>query len=457
MIDNKEKNINEDHLYILRLGDDNLFYTDYFPIDKSFLQEIGIESFFEIIDKKHDKYLSINKLKEIKKNETIKFFKKIQILNDKFMGHRDYCSGHALRSSFFEYRGLSCYENLRFSDDSYGNDILVSQSENSSYSYVKDFVEEFFQSYFIEKTYGLCNSNNSIKAFSHRKVGWHTINQKLNDIFSVDLNTNFSFGSSSYFTITIILDEIKIIPYSILVIYRYANTMQLLRNTRSFGVYDISWKHSFDFIRDACNEFLQNGKNSFISKYIYKECETLIDILPKFLTNNTFSLSENNDGNLFEPEYKTIKVKLEGYPLVVFRSEKIAGAVDFYDDIVKLDRLIKVDKYLKCILNCSTQIIPILESEANKLELDIKLMDKKIMSEEVELSRINQERLNLKEVLNGSTNEQYTSLLKSVKEQDKICSEIKKETRNYRTYHKEIDKNMIKIKSFIEIKDKNSA
>lgn len=457
MTDNKKENINEDYLYTLRIGDNNLFYTEYFPINKSFLHEIGIDSFYKILDKNSDEHLSNEELRELKKTETKNFFKKIQTLNHNLMGYRDYCSKYALRSAFCEYRGLLSYENLRFTEGFYSNDILVSPSIDGSYKNVKDFVGDFLQSYFIEKSYESCIENVSIKAFSHRKVGWHTFNQKLNNIFSVELDTNFSFGSSSYFAITIILDEIKIIPYSILVIYRYANTMQLIRNTRSFGVYDISWKHSFDFIRDACNEFLQKGKNSFISKYITEECDKLIDILPKFLTDNTFSLSENDDGSFYHPEYKPKKVKLEGYPLIVFRSEKIAGAADFYDNIKKLSRLIKVDKYLDCILNCSVQIIPILESELNKLELDIELLDKKILQEEEELSRINQERLNLKEILNGSNDEHYKVLKKAEEEQAKKCSETKKQIRNHKTYQVEIDKNKTKIEIFVELKNKNSA
>lgn len=450
MSDLPEEKINEEYLYTLRVGDNNRFYTYYLAIDKSLLDECDVSSFYEIIEKFSDNDLPDEGLRELKENETINFFKKVLSINPELMGHRDYCSKYALRSAFCQYQGIYNYSDLRFMEGSYSYNIHVKPSPDASYCDIKDFTNDFFQSYFIEKAYASCKDNITIKAFSHRQVGWHTFSQKLNDIFSVELHTNFGFGSSSYFAITIILDEIRIIPYSILVIYRYANTLQLLRNTRAFSVSDISWKHSFDFIRDACNEFQMNGKESFISKYIINECEILTKILPEFLKKDTFPLSKNYDGSFYDADNESVKVTINGYSLIVFRSEKIAGAIEFFDSINNLSRFIPVAKYLNCIIICSKEIIPCLEDEVVKLKYELNELKSCIVDENEKLSLLEEQKLELKQTLNSQTQEQLKALLKLEEDQSKKCSQLQKTFKEYETYLKEIEKNRNKIISFAE-------
>ncbi len=389
--------INEDALYTLKVDSNGRFYTEFIIIDKSLLEIVNIISLYKTINAKSWNDLSeferskLNKavegqfgdLKGSKLEEAQLFFVKKQLIlefysdlyqnHNEVYGYRDFCSRYALTSSYCQFRSVLTDKNFDIQISSYG--IYIKSSENDSLHLFESFTTDFFHSFFIQNAYQLCKEDNKIKVYSHRNVGWRRYNYQLNETLSIDISTNFCYGYASYFAVTLVFLGIRIIPYSRLVLYQYANVAQILRYTREYRVLDISWKYAIDFVRDASNDFLINGKESFVAEYMVKECETLIQLLPQYLVTDEFNLSENTHGFFFEENKNFRKVKLEGYLLIIFRAEKVTGAINFYSSIQELSVLFPVEKYLNCIKNCSLQIMPQLNiaiEELDKLLLTIK-------------------------------------------------------------------------------------
>lgn len=445
-----EKEINEDYLYVLKVGDNNLFYTDYLKISKDLLEKFGFEDFSNIIALKVFEDLTDEELRELKKKETLLFYERVQNEMPELMGHRSFCHRYALRSAYCEYKGLYHWKDIRFSDGLNSCDISFAPRMRESYGHVTQFASDFFQSYFIERAYEICEKDNEIKAYSHRRVGHKSFEHKLNESLAVEVKTNFSYGNSSYFVTKIILEGIEIIPYSLLVKYRYANTFDIIRNTRAFVVYDTSWKFALDFIKDVSNEYILNGKDSFVSKFIIRECEVLIDVLPKFLKNSSFNLITDNKDSFYLPSPEFEIVQLEGYPLAVFRGEKIAGATLFYDNIKKLSKIIPVERYLSCIKQCAIEIVPTIEMESKKVKSELEIIDNKLGEIEENIKNIVEEKRKLQKEGNEKYQEEYVTFQNKefdAKEEIKLMKEKKT---SYSYFVMSLTQNLEIIRGFIQ-------
>jgi len=51
----------------------------------------------------------------------------------------------------------------------------------------------------LEKAYKKCDRDDTILAFSHRRVGWSEKPYQIDENFSIEFKTNFGYGNSSYF------------------------------------------------------------------------------------------------------------------------------------------------------------------------------------------------------------------------------------------------------------------
>ena len=120
-------------------------------------------------------------------------------------------------------------------------------------------------------------AENSI-IFSHERHGdqrnnkfrENNIEHKINDDISVKISTNFCFGSSSYFHVTVIYKGIALLPYSVWVRYYYARYSELLGCTRSYQRNRENWLNCMNFLEKFINDkrlankiFYKNANNFF--------------------------------------------------------------------------------------------------------------------------------------------------------------------------------------------------
>jgi hypothetical protein len=342
-MDYSHNDINEKALYVLKVNNAGLFTTGYYPVN----------------------YAAYKRWKE--RAERVNNERLLQSFLD------DFRASYPDISRYYDYAGDIC--------DSYLSMPCPDAEWIKSASPFSLRLKQLIHAYFLDKAMGDCIANDAIKAYSHRKIGWESYDFVLDDTFSVTIDTNFGYGSSSYFCVTLIFDGIQITPYSRLVLYRFADSWQLIKHTWEFGIVHEDWGLAFDKVRDACNHYKQERHDSFVKRYFVDELDKLTELLSQYVkvdsdvdSNDIYKpievkLSENKYGNYIsrKEEMNPEPEKMEDFPLIVFRAEKTSGAVGFMESIQKVNKLFPVQKYIDIIKNCCREVLPQLKKAVGDL------------------------------------------------------------------------------------------
>jgi hypothetical protein len=193
--------------------------------------------------------------------------------------------------------------------NSYEKDYGLEMAEKTLEEYKKREKEDAFKEY--EKwitineihttTLNVKNTNN-ILMYSTENIGWTDFNYKINNDFEILIRTNFGYGNSSYFNLTIKYKDLEITPYSHLVNYQYANAHDLIGYTRKYVVERSSWEYAFDFVVDTVNK-AQNNPENFIKEFIIGEIKEMMSGLEGIVydTDSYFDkIEENNKKNVLK-------------------------------------------------------------------------------------------------------------------------------------------------------------
>ena len=187
-------------------------------------------------------------------------------------------------------------------------------------------------------------------------MGWSKRPHVLTPAFSVQIDTNFGYGRSSYFFSKLTYKKIDLIPFSEWVEYRYANFFEIIRYTVRHDLRNECWHQAMEFCRDACNLSLSD-ETMFVEKYIVSECEKMVNGLEIFLTRDVVAL-------------KDLQIKNEERVLIEFRGEKISGALNFIEKILGFSEIFAVGSLISRIEACNKSIQPILEKELGIINAD---------------------------------------------------------------------------------------
>ncbi|MCK8482260.1 hypothetical protein [Psychroserpens algicola] len=223
----------------------------------------------------------------------------------------------------------------------------------------------------IQKAYRKCYEDSKILTFSHRINGWSNPEYQLSENFTIELKTNFGYGSSSYFYIKIRYKNIDITPISEWVNYEIARFSEIVRYTKSFAYKSFNnifkgrrkfksrienkyWQDAMDFAMIACNCSRRN-ETEFIEKYVIEECEKMVDGLVHIMNSEKFSFIGEKD--------KRYEVDKKGSQLIEFRGEKVSGAIDFISKIIEYNQIAEIQNFITRIEDINKEIKPILEAE----------------------------------------------------------------------------------------------
>jgi hypothetical protein len=240
------------------------------------------------------------------------------------------------------------------------------------------------KSYAIDLAYKKCTDDNKILTYSHRIKGWADPVYQLTPNFSLELKTNFGYGSASYFYTRLKYRNIDITPFSDWINYRYAQFSEIVRYSKSHILEQKSWYEAMSFTKDACNLSMSDEKG-FVDKYIIGECEEMVLGLERILTTDEIQLKRSNE---------FYKQKFNGHELVVFRGEKITGALDFITKILQFEGIAQMSGFVKRIEYSNRKLYPYLVSEINLLEEKISKASQEKINLQPEydmLKQINQE------------------------------------------------------------------
>jgi hypothetical protein len=414
--------INIDKICVLRKNPKSrLVYLDYIDIEKPL--EKQVKELLQLINDSGNTLSHIIKL--------ILDNKSLSLLLNKF----DYCQNLS-----GAYQGI----NLELNDIKNKYNLSISNSgEEFLKNELRKDIAERVNAYYLSLAYIVCEkmmNKDEIIAYSHRKTGWSTPKYKINNVFSVEIKTNFGYGSVSYFYTKLRYKEINILPYSEWVLYRNANLYEIIRYSSKHRLHNDSWIEAFEYACSACNLSTTN-EIEFVNKYIIGECEKMVSGIELFLTGNRFKFINQNSEKIIE--------ELSGYKLTEFRCEKISGALDFIDSILEYEGILDVRKFITRIESCCLKL-------KNVLPRELRLIRIKLNNMKMELKEIEPEY----EELNAIFNQYVEEICESISSNNKTSRLIRislmfqKLEDEYRKKNYEYDKFKIKYDK-IESKYKN--
>lgn len=258
--------------------------------------------------------------------------------------------------------------------------IELNENENVEFDLEKaiaDFKENLIKRYTtyckahaINKAYRICHDDKNVLTFSHRLCGWSNPDYKLTPNFSVEIKTNFGYGWSSYFFTKLRFKGVEITPFSEWIQYEFARVSEIVRYSQKYLLIHGEWESAMQYCKAACNLSLTD-EEAFVSKYIVDECEQMVAGLEDLFKNSNPQVRGNNG--------KYYPLNKAGRLLIDYRGEKISGALDFISKILVFDKIASIKSFIKRIEEINKKIQPILVSERNTVNEEIKISEASLL------------------------------------------------------------------------------
>lgn len=224
------------------------------------------------------------------------------------------------------------------------------------------------------------NRDNSIKMFSKENIGWSHFTHQVNEDIKVALRTNFGYGSSSYFLLAVQYKGLDILPYSYIVKYYKAGMADLVRCTRSYSPCRESWSASFDFLSDFVNKSIADPAN-FVEYYIMQEVVEMMQGLeaiilnPKGFMECISNMKADPCVINVRPMFDDDKTRMQTYPeetTILFKVEKITGALDFLNSLTAIAKEVKtVQPHIDRLLEINMTLYPEVQDAIAKVNKKI--------------------------------------------------------------------------------------
>ena len=252
--------INGDFILVLEFNKSyNRFEIKRIPIDRSLKHK---EVYEKLCRMREDKSLLLEDL--------VNYFRK-EIPDYTSL---NYCFPYDYSNSYIRYVNVFEYmeDEIKKSKES------ESENHNQKSSFVGFNMKRWLNAYDYYQTLNKIKNNDDIKVWSSEAIGWTNIEYVVNNDLNVYVSTNFAYGWSSYFHLTLRYKDLLIIPYTDIIHYYHADIKEYRRCTRSYHVKRESWEHLFKYLEGASNLMLLNS-NEFVRKYIVCEIDDVLRCL----------------------------------------------------------------------------------------------------------------------------------------------------------------------------------
>lgn len=192
----------------------------------------------------------------------------------------------------------------------------------------------------FEERYG-----DRIVAMSHRRGGWYGINWKFNDDISFNINTNFGFGSCSYFYAIFMYKDIILAPYSFYIKYKNSTFASVTRCTYQYSLEYKSW----DSVMTDCLNFydaIVKKNYNYVFTWLDKQLNEMVSGLERLIDRSSTGFWDESINKSHASGFATIS----GDDFWLVKSKKIAYSLDFIRNISSLPAVIDTGLYAKRIL-----------------------------------------------------------------------------------------------------------
>ena len=312
------------------------------------------------------------------------------------------------------------------------------------YELIKRNIPKVFESLNFKIAIKKAKSENNVIDYSHTLKRWFWRDKSISENLKFRIDTNFGYGSKSYFYMTLKYKDIPITTSSDWV--NYGNSFdsdkfsEVIRHTEKFissrdrvnskkgnkkskkTLFQDSWYSAFSYLKEAGDLILED-EEQFIKVYITDKCENMVSFL-----EGIYKLSIDDLKEYYKKEnIQNENLSINGYYLNTFKSEKIIGGLTFLDMLMKYDNIIQTKGYKDRILDISTAFTPIIENCLND--------EKKLLKEtEVILREFSDSNQKLSEEYFSYNEDFYQNGSNdSIKEFSKV-------EKKYRTYSSSLDK-----------------
>lgn len=277
------------------------------------------------------------------------------------------------------------------------------ESKKELKSEICNYIALWIHAYRFMQTESKLNklNNNSIILASHRSHGWFKPLYRVNKDLTVELNTNFGYGNSSYFYVMLVYKGIQIFPFMEWVDYKFAQASKMEKysvkypserenkrrhsaepnselNKKSSIIKQEDWNTALNDLAQASN-LCDTSSRAFIDKYISEALDKLIEKLEEIVDYDTDKLNEEYRD--FDYTFKThidAELYAEKIKLMDVKGSIISNSLDLIGQIVKLEEFINTRKYVIKIQRLNVRLLPILQetipySQQLKDELESKV------------------------------------------------------------------------------------
>lgn len=250
------------------ISDVKLKYRELFPIN-FWIQGYCLE------DEYHDvKYSVISNPLDVLKNFDKQLDKEINELYSNY------------RSQKKDLINKGEFDPIKFENDR-KNDIKLLKAELTEY-YIYLFLKAVKDAQLAlnyELTLSKLREIRNVVAYSSDQKGWSNFNFiKINKDLDIRIKTNFCYGQSSYFIVTLVYKNVFIVPYSFLIGYYNARSIDIIKGTKQFPRKRSSWETALKYAIDCAN-LAKTNPTQFVNDYVLSEIKGLIVGLEKMIDN----------------------------------------------------------------------------------------------------------------------------------------------------------------------------
>lgn len=298
----------------------------------------------------------------------------------KEVSYADYIKSVKEIESIFNEKHRFCKESLEVLKLKLDNEIIEANHSDKKKYFKKASI--YIKCLRLSETVKKIKEHDEIKMYSRDVVGYSTYTHKINDDITVELRTNFGYGSAAYFNLAVKYKDIVILPYSYLVHYYYANMKSLMACTRAYRPLRESWESSINFIADFVNQSIADPRK-FVGEYVIKEVEEMMKGLRAIMDNPAEVQIRIKDSTSSEVRLSVIRpfnkdefVMMESMAdelTTLFKAEKITGALLFIESLTQLqefcgDMSALIGEILSMNKDVKPEIPPVLNSVRSMIE-----------------------------------------------------------------------------------------
>lgn len=197
------------------------------------------------------------------------------------------------------------FDHCVYLNDSYSKLQPIYQNNFEKIETLSAYFKSRLNAYYLNKEYNNLSKCKETLAFSHHKSGWTQYVFRLNKNFEFISDTNFGFGSVSYFYSIIKYKNVILAPFSKILEYPFAKYKQVINYSAEHKLEYKEWEISFNFICENYYLALEN-ETLFLKNYFYKNLNTInkylkllinLDINAIQVINEKYRILEKNQFN----------------------------------------------------------------------------------------------------------------------------------------------------------------